>query len=145
MTRVRGSIDIERPVEEVFDTLADQRLEVRYNEEMTSSVKLTEGPIGVGTRFHATLRDRRPLGVDIEFTRVQRPHLLASRSVTAGTVADGALALTSVPGGTRLTWDWQVRLPRFDRLAGPLVWLLGSRQERRIWTGLKRYLEGGAR
>lgn len=48
MVRVRGSLDIARPVEEVFDFVADQRNEVRYNPAMTDSVKITDGRSGWG-------------------------------------------------------------------------------------------------
>jgi hypothetical protein len=43
--------------------------------------------------------------------------------------------------GTRLWWSWDVRPIGSARLFGPLLRLLGNRQERRIWTGLKRRLE----
>jgi hypothetical protein len=51
MTWTRGGLEIARPVEEVFDTVADQRNEPRHDPRMTSSTKLSEGPIGVGIRF----------------------------------------------------------------------------------------------
>jgi hypothetical protein len=49
--KVTGSIEIDRPVAEVFDFVADQRNEPLYNPDMVSSQKLTDGPIDVGTRF----------------------------------------------------------------------------------------------
>lgn len=51
MTRVQCSLTIARPVDEVFAILADQRNEPRYNPRMASVTKLSEGPIGAGTRF----------------------------------------------------------------------------------------------
>jgi hypothetical protein len=51
MTWTRGGLEIARPVEEVFDTVADQRNEPRHDPRMTSSTKLSEGQIGVGIRF----------------------------------------------------------------------------------------------
>jgi uncharacterized protein YndB with AHSA1/START domain len=46
MARVRGSIDIDRPIEEVFDVVADQTNEPLYNPAMTSSHRFDAGPIG---------------------------------------------------------------------------------------------------
>jgi hypothetical protein len=40
-----------------------------------------------------------------------------------------------------MTWDWQVHTAGWMRLAAPLVWLLGHRMERRIWTGFKGRVE----
>lgn len=142
MTRVRGSVEIARPVEEVFDFVADQRNEVRYNPRMTDSVKVTEGPIGVGTRFRATLLSRgKPLSVAIECTGFDRPHRMSSHSVMTGAEVDGMVRCRSVPGGTRFSWDWDVAVAGPARLAGPVVGWLGRRQERTIWTGMQRLLE----
>ncbi len=55
MARVRGHIDIDRPVDEVFGVVADQTNEPLYNPAMTSSHRLETGPIGVGTTFRATV------------------------------------------------------------------------------------------
>jgi Polyketide cyclase / dehydrase and lipid transport len=146
MTRVRGSIEIARPVEEVFDFVADQRNEVRYNSQMTGSTKITEGPIGPGTRFRATILSRgKPVEVRIEHTGSDRPRSIASRSVMEGSVATGQVRFEPIPSGTLFSWDWDVSVSGAARFAGPLVGLLGRRQERRIWTGLKRLLEEQAR
>lgn len=73
MARVRGSIDIACPVGEVFDVVADQTNEPLYNPAMTASRRLTDGPIGVGTRFRSTVLTRgKPLDVEIE-TRFRAP------------------------------------------------------------------------
>ena len=47
MTRVRpiaGEIVIERPIDEVFDVVADERNEPRYNPRLAAVEKLTDGP-----------------------------------------------------------------------------------------------------
>lgn len=144
MTRVHGSLTIARPSHEVFDVVADQRNEPRYNPRMSSVTKLTEGPIGVGTRFAASVCSRgRALPVTIEYTRYEPPLLLASRSVMPGAVAEGLLRCDPALEGTRLAWDWTVTLSGATRLAGPLVGLIGRRQERVIWEGLRRLLQDG--
>jgi hypothetical protein len=46
---------------------------------MVASEKVTDGPIGVGTRFRATIGSRRrPLHMDIEYTGYDRPRRIAS-------------------------------------------------------------------
>jgi hypothetical protein len=143
MTRIRGSIEIRRPVEEVFDFIADQRNELSYNPRMTESVMLTGGPIGVGTRFRATvLSAGKPLSMVIEYTGFDRPHRLRSRSVMTGSVVEGEVCCEPVPQGTRFTWDWDVGVSGPARFAGPLIGWIGRRAERSIWAGLRRHLEG---
>ena len=74
MARVSGEIQIERPVEEVFDFVADQRNEPIYNPRMLQSEKITDGPIAVGTRFRATARSgRRTVEMLIEVTSPRGP------------------------------------------------------------------------
>jgi uncharacterized protein YndB with AHSA1/START domain len=144
MSRVRGSIEIVCPVEDVFAVVADQRHEVHYNPRMLSSVKSTQGPIGVGTRFEArVLTGRRPQVVSIEYTAYDPPHRLASRNVMAGALAEGTVSCDPSDAGTRFSWDWQVSLSGWARIAQPLVAVIGRREETRNWTGLKRYLEHG--
>ena len=120
MSRVRGSIVIDRPVEEVFAAVADQTNEPHYNPAVTASRQVTDGPVGVGTHFRATVLSRgRPTEVDIEVTRFEPPRLLASRSVMAGSTAVGQLHLEPIGGGTRFSWTG--RSPWPDRLgsSGP--------------------------
>jgi Polyketide cyclase / dehydrase and lipid transport len=143
MARVSGDILIERPVEEVFDFVADQRNEPAYNPRMLQSEKITEGPIGVGTRFRATARSGgRAAEMLIEVTQFDRPRRLGSLTTMSGVDVDGGLTFEPVAGGTRMNWSWEVSPRGPLRLLGPLVAHLGRRQERMIWTGLKAQLEG---
>lgn len=142
MARIEGEIVIARPVEEVFDFVADQRNEPRYNPDMPRSEMVTEGPIGIGTRFQAEMTTRSgPLKMLIEITAYERPRLLATRTSTSGNDTVGMLTFEPAGGGTRMRWSWDVEPPWVFRFAGPLVGFLGRRQERAIWTTLKRYLE----
>lgn len=142
MARIEGEILIERPVEDVFDYVADERNEPTYNGEMLRADKVTDGPIGVGSRFVATIRQgRRPVDMEIEFTEYDRPRVLASTSRTETLHIDGTLTFGPTGSGTRMHWSWDVHPRGLMRLLGPVVTWVGRRQERRIWTGLKDLLE----
>ena len=56
----------------------------------------------------------------------------------------GGLRFDPVAGGTLLRWSWKLRPHGLLGLARPMVARMGRRQEQRIWTGLKRLLEGKA-
>ena len=49
MKSFQFSEHIARPPHEVFSVISDPRLATGFLENITDSVKLTEGPIGVGT------------------------------------------------------------------------------------------------
>ncbi|WP_153502554.1 SRPBCC family protein [Cumulibacter manganitolerans] len=145
MARITGDIVIDRPVEEVFDYVADERNEPSYNPRMLWVKLLTPAPIGVGSRFAAAHRGRRqPVRMQIEFTAYERPRRLASTTTMArGPEVHGVLHFEPVATGTRMRWDWSLSLRGPARLATPVVSALGSRQERACWQGLKRLLESG--
>ena len=58
MARVAGHIYIECPPEVVFDCVADERNEPRYNPKMTAVSLVSEPPIGQGSRFAANVEVR---------------------------------------------------------------------------------------
>lgn len=65
--RITGAIDIARPAESVFEVVAHERNEPRFNPRLRHVEKLTPGPIGRGTRFQAqTQSGRRTTPVIIE-------------------------------------------------------------------------------
>jgi hypothetical protein len=142
MARVTGEILINRPVETVFDYVADQRNELAYNPRMVRSEKITGGPIGVGTRFRASARSgRRAMEMLIEITQYDRPRRLGSQTTMSSVDINGGLTFEPVDGATRMSWLWEVSPKGPLRLLGPLVARLGRRQEEAIWSGLKAQLE----
>jgi hypothetical protein len=146
MARVQGELLINRPVDEVFDFVADERNEPRYNPRIRRAEKLTPGPIGRGTRFHAQAVSRgRTVEMTIDYTAYERPRRLVSSIHMAAADIVGTLRFDPIPGGTRMGWSWELRLRGRYRLLTPILVGLGRRQERANWAGLKRFLEGQAR
>lgn len=143
MIRIQGDILIGRSVEEVFDYVADERNEPRYNSQMRLAEKVSDGPIGVGTRYRAeVVSGGRPVPMVIEYTEFERPRRLASRTTMSAMDVAYTLTFEPVPEGTRMRWSGEVQPHGMLRLMGPLVAWMGRRQELRIWTGLKGLLEG---
>ena len=142
MVRVAGDITVERPLEEVFDFVADESNEPKYNPRMTRADKITGGPIGVGTRFNSVMTGVGPaVEMTIEFTEFDRPHRIAEEVHLTGMDIHGLLLFEAAPGGTRMRWVWDLEPHGVMRFLGPLVRRMGDRQERQVWTGLKRFME----
>jgi uncharacterized protein YndB with AHSA1/START domain len=143
MVKVQGEIVIHRPPNEVFDFVADEENEPRYNPQMQVAKKVTQGPIGVGTSFRAEMTGRgRVVPLTIQFTEYERPRRIAERVQMKAMDLTGGLTFEPVGGGTRMRWLWNLEPHGVLRFMGPLVAFMGRRQERRIWTGLKHLLEG---
>ena len=139
---IQGEIYIERPVGVVFDFAADERNEPIFNPRMLSAEKVTDGPIGAGTRFLATIKSMgRTIDATIEFTDYQRPSLLASTSRMAAADVRGVLTFEPRGEGTQMRWLWDVEPKGMSRLLTPLINRMGKSEEADIWKGLKRYLE----
>jgi carbon monoxide dehydrogenase subunit G len=145
MVRIEGEILINRPTEEVFDFVADERNEPHYNPHMRHAERISDGPIGLGTRFRAEIVSMgRTVEMIIEFTGYDRPRRLASSTHMSSMDTHGGLTFDPVPEGTRMRWTWDVEPRGILRLMRPLVAWMGRRQEQRIWTSLKHLLEGQA-
>ena len=142
MARIDGEIVIDRPVDVVFDYVADQSNEPQYNPQMVRAEKITAGPVGAGTKFRSAVASRgRTAEMLIEITGYDRPHRLAS--ATTMQQADIMYTLTFEPAGsgTRMRWSGQVRPKGAFKLLGPLIAWVGRHQEQRIWASLKLHLE----
>ena len=142
MVHIEGEIIIAGPPEIVFDFVADERNEPRFNPQMLRAEQITPGPIGLGTRFRAETASRgRTIEMVIEFTTFERPRRLASSTRMSAMDVHGTLTFDPVPEGTRMRWQWEITPRGLVKLLTPLVAPMGRRQEEAIWAGLKRVLE----
>ncbi len=142
---VEGDILIERSIEDVFDFVADERNEPRYNPQMTRADKVTAGPIGAGTKFHSVMTGiGRGADMTIEFKEFDRPRRIAETTQMPNMNINGVLVFEPMPGATRMRWSWDLEPQGFYKFLGPLIRWMGERQERRIWSQLKTLLEAGS-
>jgi len=77
-------------------------------------------------------------------TGYDRPRRLASSIRSSIMAVDGTLSFDPVSGGTRLRWEWDLRLRGVAAPLTPLAGWFGRGQEKRNWSDLKRFLEGQA-
>jgi hypothetical protein len=139
---VQGGIVINRPIDEVFDFVADERNEPKYNPQMTRAEMVTEGPIGVGTKFHSVMTGvGRGADMTIEFTEFDRPRRLGSATHIPNMDINGTLLFAPQGQGTKMQWLWNIEPRGLYKLLGPIVRWIGERQELAIWRGLKKVME----
>ena len=142
MPVITGSIIIDRPNDEVFDFVLDERNEPLYNPELLHSEKLADGPIGVGTKFRASHRQgRRAVDMAVEVTGCDPPRRMASTTTMPWADIDGELTFEPVGTSTKMRRDWKVRPKGHMRALMPLIGFMGRRSEKACWEGLKQYME----
>ena len=101
-----SSIVLDKPVEEVFRFLTDPGRDTNGRRpHVLSSCKLTDGPLGVGSRFETVNKFwGKKETVVTEITSMQPPTEVGWKQVNKGTfVTDGSYRLEPANGGTRFT------------------------------------------
>ena len=97
MARIEGEIVIGRPVDVVFDHVADQGNEPQYNLRMVRAEKIIAGPVGKGTQCRSAVASMgRTAEMLIEWTGHDRPTLFASTT----TMQPQATGMSTTTRGT---------------------------------------------
>jgi uncharacterized protein YndB with AHSA1/START domain len=138
---VQGDIVINRPIDEVFDFVADERNEPKYNPQMTLAEMVTQGPIGVGSKFHCVMTGARAADMTIEYTEFDRPRQLRSTTHISNMDINGTLLSEPQGQSTKMKWLWNIEPRGFLKLLGPIVRRMGEREELTNWTCLKKVME----
>lgn len=134
------SLEIARPVEEVFDFLADVPNLPRWQESSISA--RAEGPMAVGTKVHELRRFLgRRLETELEVTEFERPRLLTLATIAGPVPFTVRHELSPTDRGTRLDFVGEGEPGGFFRLAEPLVERRARSEFTRDFARLKKLLE----
>jgi len=109
LAHIEGETIIGRSPEVVFDFVADERNEPKYNPHMIWAELISGGEIGIGSQLReATQSMGRALEMTIEWTEYERPSRLGSTTRMQSADIHGALTFASLAEGTRMHWSWDV-------------------------------------
>lgn len=113
--------------EEAFDYFVDIRNELEWNPDAVSMEKLTDGPVGKGTKFRAKWKSS--MQIEVECVEFDRPHRFVA--VNGGPVAVTFTCRVEPEGDkTRLLVDFDAHPKGWFRLVFPLFYLMMRRQEK---------------
>lgn len=101
--RFTNVVEIERPVEVVFSYLADLEHIPEWNYAIERTEKVSEGPVGVGTRYRQVRRIPRPGEEGLEVTVFEPDRRLAVSGALGPFAAELDYRVEATDGGTRLT------------------------------------------
>jgi hypothetical protein len=138
VTKISNQVLIRRSPSEVFDELSDPRSELQWNPKVERMDKLDDGPIGVGSRFHAKWKLSKELTLTI--THYTRP---SGWAYTNGgpIVVDLSIDLREHPEGTLLSSTFDAKPEGLGWLFFPVFLVAIRREEKQNMTHLKRWLE----
>jgi uncharacterized membrane protein len=122
MIQTQASIVIDRPVSEVFAYVGDQTNAPHWQSGLVEVTRLTDGPIGIGTRhsFVRTFMGRR-MEARNEYTAYEPGQRITFRTTSGPVPLEAAYLFESVAGGTRLTSRIDMDAKGFVKLAEPLI------------------------
>lgn len=104
--RFEATVEIDRPVEEVFAYLADGRNDPAFSPRVLEITKAPDGPTAVGTVFTSTVKDAgMKTARQIRITELRAPTTLRWTEISKNLVtsSDGGYDLTAVsPSTTRV-------------------------------------------
>jgi uncharacterized membrane protein len=141
---IEETVTIEQPIERVWAFVMDESNDPLWQTTLTDVHRLTDGPVGVGTRVSES---RRFLGRTIEtvweMTECEAPHVSSIASVKAPFAWQGTYTLEEAGGGTRFTLRMQGNPGGFFRIAEPLLERFVRREMAGNLGNLNDVLEGG--
>lgn len=138
---LHGSVTVAAPVEQVFDGWVALERAPEHQAASIERVRLDDGPLGVGSRFHA--KDRWPgrtVVFEMELTEFERPSLVAARWEEP---MNGSWRATFTPGvdGTRMDFQTTIQPSGLMGLLSPLMRPWAGRQLASGLESFRRWVE----
>ncbi len=137
---VEAEVDVKRPPEEVFDYCSDHSNEPEWNPMMKRIEKLTDGPVGVGTRYAAEFVKGPPMVM--EYTRYERPATWSLTGNSRALTASGSWRVLPTADGAHLVMRVEMELHGLLSLAAPLLRRREQPMFERDLNNIKARIEG---
>ena len=143
-TRISMSITIDRPVSEVFAFVSDARNVLEWLPAAVERRKVTDGPLGIGTRFEATDRiGRRTVSHSQEIIDFEEDRHVTTK-ISAPWNGTYDIWVEPAEGGTLLSVDLTGRPSGLLRLLSLVPASVMRQQFEQDYARLKDLLEGRA-
>ena len=133
---------IHRPPAEVFEFCSDLRSELQWNPKVKYIEKLTDGPVGVGTRYRARWANSGPTAVEV--VAFDRPHSWETNATARGMSIRFQGTVTDAGPGPRYRADLELHPTVLAWLVAPLALLAMRRQDRKNMRRIREALESSA-
>jgi len=145
MVSVAGSVEINRPTNQVFEFLANPENGPKWQSGLTESKLLTEGPVRVGSQFKETVKFLgRPIELICEYVEVEPGRKMVFKSDNSKTLQFDLTFLVEPgqAGASRVTVSGHSHVSGLLRLLEPLFAGEVKSASRKELQQLKAALEG---
>jgi hypothetical protein len=130
---------IHRPPAEVFEFCSDLRSELQWNPKVKYIEKLTDGPVGVGTRYRARWANSGPTAVEV--VQFNCPRSWETTATARGMSIRFQGTVTDAGPGARYSAYLELRPRGLAWLVAPLALLAMRRQDQQNMHRIKEALE----
>jgi len=133
---------IRRPPQDVFDYCSDLRCELQWNPKVKYVEKLTDGPVGVGTRYRARWANSGPTTVEV--VQFDRPHSWETTTRARGMGIRFRGTVTDAETWACYTASLELHPRGLAWLVAPLALVAMRRQDQRHMHRIRKALESSA-
>lgn len=142
MAVLRERIEASLGIEEAFAFVADFANAERWDPGVAESVRLDDGPPGVGARYRLGVRmGRRVAPMEYEITRFEAPNRVVLEGHGSGVRAVDDIRFIQTTTGTRIEYVADIRLQGLLRLLAPLAGGAFRRIAENARNGMQRTLD----
>ena len=141
MARYRATLNTQQSLQDVFAYLSDFSTAAEWDPGVVEAERLNGAAIGEGAQFRlvAEFLGRRT-ALTYRIVQYDPPHAVAFLGENATVISLDRLTFKTIPGGTRVAYDADLRLKGPLRIADPLLKLAFNRVGDRALGGLERTL-----
>jgi carbon monoxide dehydrogenase subunit G len=133
---------IAKPPNEVFDLISNPANGSKFLENIKECKKLTDGPIGVGSKFRETrLMDGKEASTDLRVSAYEPPAHVGISSEVEGIKVEYHYHLAAEAGGTRVRWVCELEASGLRKMMLPMVASIMKKEDGDHLQKLKTYLE----
>ncbi|MEX0762125.1 MAG: SRPBCC family protein [Dehalococcoidia bacterium] len=141
MTEGTIKTTVNRTPDEVFAYLANVERAPEWVPDILEVEKLTDGPVGVGTRFHQKVRQGAVTAdVTVEITEFEPGRLLAQKGEGGPASFTGRFTLQPDGDRTEITHEYTMQLSGMARMLAPVISQWVRKNTETSFTNLKRAL-----
>ena len=136
---------IVRTPKEVFDFITASENAPKVAANIKSMIKLTDGPVGVGTRYRETrLMNGKETQTELEIAEFEPNQKYAMKNVTEGVETIYRYTFTSEEDGTRVDLVCELNASGVKKLMLPMVASILKKEDGDHLQRLKKVMEDGS-